>query len=404
MGSAITNVILRIQGILVSAGITYCYENQTALFLQGLDITIDEIEVSVQWDLFEQAREALFGSQLCSIEKSAEFSVCHGVLDEMNIALRCDFNTVLATDIRRTIIQFAEYELAVRGLDALRNSLLPDNPLLKPINGQLQKLQQAVHDVNAQAWNASYQAWISRYGSAVVAAERIQKNPVQRLSPLQGYLGDVKGKRVANLLGSHGSKAVALAVLGAEVTVVDMSSGNAKYALELARACGVDIHYVVSDVLNLAREELTGDYDVVLMELGILHYFVALGPLLNVVKDLLRIGGKLILHEFHPVSTKLITSKGKKHKVTGNYFDTALHETQVAFTKFLPADTDLPTAGSAGTTWQSTSKVTLRRWTLGEVVTSVANAGLMIQVLEEEPNHKIDDMGIPKTYTLVALK
>jgi hypothetical protein len=33
-------------------------------------------------------------------------------------------------------------------------------------------------------------------------------------------------------------------------------------------------------------------------------------------------GGRLILRDFHPVSTKLISSRGKKHKATGNYFDT----------------------------------------------------------------------------------
>ena len=35
---------------------------------------------------------------------------------------------------------------------------------------------------------------------------------------------------------------------------------------------------------------------------------------------MLKPGGRFVLHEFHPISTKLITSNGKKHKVTGNYF------------------------------------------------------------------------------------
>ena len=53
------------------------------------------------------------------------------------------------------------------------------------------------------------------------------------------------------------------------------------------------------------------------MELGILHYFIDLKPLMEVVKQLLAPGGRLVLREFHPVSTKLITSRGKKHKLTG---------------------------------------------------------------------------------------
>lgn len=59
-----------------------------------------------------------------------------------------------------------------------------------------------------------------------------------------------------------------------------------------------------------------GTYDIVLLELGVLHYFLDLQPLLSVVHQLLRPGGLLLLREFHPVSIKLITSKGKKHKVT----------------------------------------------------------------------------------------
>jgi SAM-dependent methyltransferase len=65
---------------------------------------------------------------------------------------------------------------------------------------------------------------------------------------------------------------------------------------------------------------LAGQYDVVLLELGVLHYFVDLLPLMSKVQQLLRPGGRLLLREFHPVSTKLISSKGKKHKVAGDYF------------------------------------------------------------------------------------
>lgn len=63
-----------------------------------------------------------------------------------------------------------------------------------------------------------------------------------------------------------------------------------------------------------------GQYDIVLLELGVLHYFVDLLPLMAKVEQLLAPGGRLLLREFHPVSTKLISSKGKKHKVAGHYF------------------------------------------------------------------------------------
>lgn len=48
------------------------------------------------------------------------------------------------------------------------------------------------------------------------------------------------------------------------------------------------------------------------------------------------------------------------------------------------------------------SKALQRKWTIGELITVVGQSGLVIKVLEEEPNHKLQDIGLPKTYTLVA--
>ncbi|MDB5053899.1 MAG: Methyltransferase domain protein [Bacilli bacterium] len=260
-------------------------------------------------------------------------------------------------------------------------------------------MQKELSATNKEAWNQSpYEAWTIRYGTPVTAAEKIKGNPVGLLTSLYEWMGDVRGKRVINLLGSHGSKAVALALLGAEVTVVDIASENARYAADLAEAVGVKIHYVVSDVLELKEAELKKNYDIVLMEFGILHYFSDLLPLMNIVSKLLCSGGRLVLQDFHPISTKLISSRGstqaiRKHKVTGDYFDTSIEEVEVPYHKFLPEQqrNDL-------------LKTRLRKWTLGEVVTSVAAAGLFVEILKEEPNKSSEDYdkGIPKTFTLIA--
>lgn len=254
--------------------------------------------------------------------------------------------------------------------------------------------------INEKAWNyLTYQAWVNRYGTPEEAVLKIKKDPATRLLSLHKHFGDVKDKKIMNLLGSHGSKAVALALLGADVTIVDMSEENAHYAQELAAAAGVQIRYIVSDVLKLSSEELTSDYDIVFSELGILHYFTDLSPFMDVFYKLLKPGGKAIIQDFHPFS-KLIESKGtthkiRKHKITGDYFDTSLIETDVAFSKFLSEEiqSEMP-------------RVTLRKWTLGEIVTAVAQSGLFIKQLEEEGNlsSEVFDKGIPKTFTIVAEK
>lgn len=100
------------------------------------------------------------------------------------------------------------------------------------------------------------------------------------------------------------------------------------------------------------------------------------------------------MREFHPVSTKLITSKGRKHIATGNYFSQQLVESNVAYTKY--------TAVQQGKQEQEASRVQLRQWGLGEVVTAACAAGLVVQCLEEEPGVKADDAGLPKLFTVVA--
>jgi 2-polyprenyl-3-methyl-5-hydroxy-6-metoxy-1,4-benzoquinol methylase len=262
-------------------------------------------------------------------------------------------------------------------------------------------MQKEINLNNEQAWNQhAYEAWVNRFGTPEQAAARIKQDPAARIRSFAKHIGELHGKKVANLLGSHGGKAVPMALLGASVTIVDFSAENAKYASELAVAAGVHIRYVIADILELPDEELTGNYDSILMEFGILHYFLDLSPLFAVAAKLLRQGGKLILQDFHPISTKLISSRGttaniRKHKVTGDYFDTSIEETDVAYTKFV-----------TGADPAHMHKVKLRKWTLGEIVTGVASAGLFTERLDEEANASSDvfDKGIPKTFTLVARK
>ncbi|WP_342561169.1 class I SAM-dependent methyltransferase [Paenibacillus sp. FSL R7-0345] len=257
-----------------------------------------------------------------------------------------------------------------------------------------------------ETWNEdTYAAWTSRFGTPAEAAAKLAKDPQAKLFPLNAYLGEVAGKKIMNLMGSNGMKAVALGLLGAEVSVADFSEANARYAAELAEAAGVKLNYIVSDVLKLPEDVLNSSYDIVFAEMGIVHYFTELAPFMDTVNSLLAPGGRFVLRDFHPVTTKLISSKGstakvRKHKVDGDYFDTSLEEKKVSYSKYLPS------AGHEPGSEVKQSVVYWRRWTLGELVTAAARSGLVICELAEEPNLSSDvyDKGIPKTFTLIAEK
>jgi SAM-dependent methyltransferase len=380
------------------ANIDYTVIDEAALYAQNVPLPIPAtIDIALQWDLFPRAYE-LFSNhneivQLPQYPPYHSFSVPYG---PYTIVLRCYPNTVIVTDPAR--IQIKDHDtnqsIWVKALDAYRDSWPEDDPRLQAIKTYLRTLQHHNNLLNEQAWNQdTYEAWLHRHGAPAEVAPRLKKDPLLRLGNLSRYSTDYHGKRIINLLGSHGLKATALALLGAQVTIVDIAQGNARYACEVAEAADVNIRYIVSDVLALPEVERNASYDLVFMELGILHYFVDLEPLTKLISQLLRTGGRLILQDFHPISTKLITSKGKKHKVTGNYFDPTLITVPVAYSKHLPGEQQ-----------SASQQVYERQWTLGEIVTAVARSGLIIERLDEEPNTKIDDIGLPKTFTLLARK
>jgi 2-polyprenyl-3-methyl-5-hydroxy-6-metoxy-1,4-benzoquinol methylase len=258
---------------------------------------------------------------------------------------------------------------------------------------------QDVSENNSLSWNSNtYNAWVERFGAPAEIAGKIVHDPGKYLSSLKDIFKNAQGKKILNIMGSNGIKGIALALLGARVTIVDFSSESKKYAQEAASAAGVIIEYINSDILKAG--DLIGNqtFDIVFAEMGIVHYFLDLAPFMRVAYEALKAGGEFILKDFHPISTKLIeyrgtTAKVRKYKVSGNYFSESVDKIEVAFSKYLAEN-------------ENKQFVYIRKWTLGEIVTSVAQAGLVINSLKEEPNQssEVYDKGIPKTFTIVAKK
>ncbi|MFI8491661.1 class I SAM-dependent methyltransferase [Peribacillus butanolivorans] len=392
MKASYFHTITLIGKMLEKSNIPYQYTGQSALFVQGVEVDeYKNITIDVQWDVFNEVFELFSEFAPTQPEKNPESSSFLLEIDGVTVTVRCLFNMTIKTDPYRLSIKIGEMEIWCRSL----YSYLYDEEMKKysaEIHAYLSAEQQGFTAENEQAWNQNnYLALVNRYGKPKELASKIKQNPKWRLHPFYKYMGDVTGKKITHLMGSNGVKAVALAIIGANVKVVDFSQENATFANELAKEADVSIEYIISDVLSLSSEHVSEKQDLVLMELGVLHYLIDLQPLFEKIKMILKPGGRFILHEFHPISTKLITSNGKKHKVAGNYFAPAIENNEVAFSKHMPDEEK-----------ESLSKVVQRKWTIGELITAVGQSGLVIKVLEEEPNHKIHDIGLPKTYTLVA--
>lgn len=252
-------------------------------------------------------------------------------------------------------------------------------------------MQESKSAANKIAWSyRAYEHWIRFSGPPDQVAEQMRSNPESFLRHDLPYLGNVEGKRVVNLLGSNGRKAVPLSLLGADVSVVDISRDGARYALELAEAAGVHINYLVADANELPVRELANSFDLAYMEGGVFHYFADLSQIAQIIHTILSPSGRLVASDFHPIRKCLSISEGRGLLV-GSYFDQQFHEADVAYQQFFPEEeqSDFP-------------KCQLRYWTLGEIVTAFAGVGLTIEQLVELPHPQLAD--IPGQFTLTATK
>ncbi len=249
-------------------------------------------------------------------------------------------------------------------------------------------------EANRRAWShRTYEATLQLGGTPKEVAAALAKDPEHTLRDYLEFLGELRGKRVANLLGSSGKKAIAMALLGAEVTVVDITEENQRFARECAGEAGVSIDYIASDVLTWDTAAYANYFDLVLTECGILHYFVDLHPLAQLVCDILKPKGQWVLHEFHPFNRKFTPKQeGSQLVLEGDYFSDAIIERPAprATAAFAPEELEAFPLGR------------YRYWQIGEIVSAVCSQGLRVETLVEHPHSEWGT--IPGMFTLVASK
>ena len=215
------------------------------------------------------------------------------------------------------------------------------------------------------------------------------ENPLGMLRKYADYFDSYANVRIANICGSCGKKAIPLAVLGAEVTVFDISEDNRKYALEVAEAANVTINYEVCDVLDINMEKYEDYFDVVFMEGGILHYFHNIDEFMHVMYTLLKQGGKMICSDFHPF-TKISDILGLEQPAM-SYFSTDVFEGEMAHARFYEeaVRNQIP-------------KCLYRKYTISEIINSVINSGFILEKFDEHPAWTNDRL--PGEFTVVAVK
>lgn len=241
---------------------------------------------------------------------------------------------------------------------------------------------------NKKAWEYNaYEFWVKEAGLPADRAKKIIADPRGALKQYAGYLNTFKGIRVANICGSCGKKAVPLAVLGADVTVFDISEDNKRYAVELADAAGVQIDYQVGDVLEIDMAKYGGTFDVVFMEGGVLHYFHDIDQFMGIMYGLLKPGGKMICSDFHPFSKVMDTLD--LQQPTMSYFSMDVFEGEMAHARFYDEEVR-----------KQFPKCSYRKYTISEIINAVIDAGFSFQRFDEHPFWT--NPVIPGEFTIIA--
>ena len=243
---------------------------------------------------------------------------------------------------------------------------------------------------NKEAWEFdAYEFWVRNSGTPAERAKADRKNPEKMLRRYAEYFDSYKGVKIANICGSCGKKAVPLALLGAEVTVFDISEDNKRYAMETAEAAQAALSYEVCDILETDLEKYGGYFDVVFMEGGILHYFHDLGEFMRIMYALLKPGGKMICSDFHPF-TKIMDSLKIGVPAMG-YFCTDVYEGEMAHARFYPEEIR-----------RQMPKCSYRKYTVSEIINAIICSGFTLKRFDEHPAWENDKL--PGEFTAVAVK
>lgn len=248
--------------------------------------------------------------------------------------------------------------------------------------------------INKTAWEyRAYEHWNNQASPSEKAAY-IKADPKARLRYHQAYFENIKGLKIANPCGSNGRIAVPLALLGAEVTVFDISDENRRYALALAEAADTTIEYVVGDFCEVDTAQHGDAFDIVYAEGGILHYFSDLLAFTRSLYAITKHKGQLILSDFHPFRKTLASSTAMisvSELTGGDYFDDRIHAANVAYQSFFRGDEQA-----------LFPKCALRFYTMSEIVNGVLASGFVLTELLEHPD--FSDPKLPGEFTIIAKK
>jgi 2-polyprenyl-3-methyl-5-hydroxy-6-metoxy-1,4-benzoquinol methylase len=257
-----------------------------------------------------------------------------------------------------------------------------------------------ITEQNRRAWNEIADIRGRRWREKFPAADLREAKSIPE--EIRSAAGDVNGRELLHLQCATGEETLAWAALGARATGVDIADREIDLARARAKEAGLDADFIAADVYDLPETLQRESFDIVYTCGGILTWLPDLTSWAQAIKRALVPGGNFLLYDEHPFAHTLTARDGHIVKAA-DYFQRG------RVTKDPPGWAHFDDHGGA------TEPKYEFVWTLGDVVSSIARAGLHIERLEEFPTSEehqewryrgaMDEAaGLPGMFLLVATK
>jgi SAM-dependent methyltransferase len=250
-----------------------------------------------------------------------------------------------------------------------------DEGLVRPATDTERLDVAAMHAANRRAWDEAaerYERWLPE------AIELIRGGGTNLLPPELEAIGDLRGRcgRAIHVQCAGGRDTLSLWTLGAdEVVGIDFSPRMLELARRLSEAVGAPATWIEADVLD-TPSSLDGTGDLVYTGRGSIVWLQDLDRWAAVLRRLLAPDGRLVIFEGHPAEW-LFDVDEDGHWIATDYDYFAGPEASRGWAPEYIDHLSIPEPEQA---WKFA-----RSWTLGEILTALAGAGLRFERIAEHP-------------------